>query len=229
VNCHQAKKRCTQLVLNSKFDVKCYFEPKNLDNAPADAWGALSIKYALYSGWTQRLAPGPLVPLFVVLPLAFSQALSTVNSYFVSINTMHSHSGFVTTQTSAFPYLEVEYIAPRDIFILLVLIHHRLTLSSLSYSLCLFCQQTATYSAKMVFAAARTTARKAANFISHGGHNGPGQSAVHRLRNGAPVRHASTNVHIPNGLGFFPFKPPRSPAHRLFSQPEISGLESSTD
>ncbi|KAF5358144.1 hypothetical protein D9756_001956 [Leucocoprinus leucothites] len=130
---------------------------------------------------------------------------------------MHSHLGFVTTRGPGFRIGKWS--------ILLLTIYSTswfLTTSSLSHpylQLVLVLQQTAAHFTRMAFVAARTAARKAANAISHGGHNGPGQSAVHKLRGGAPVRHASTTtVQPPRGLGPCPPKPPRSPAHKLFSQ-----------
>lgn len=69
----------------------------------------------------------------------------------------------------------------------------------------------------MVYAVARAAARKATNAITHGGHNGPGQSVAYRLNGGAQLRHASTTTSTPHGLGPCPPRPIRSPPHRLFS------------
>ncbi|KXN82627.1 hypothetical protein AN958_02478 [Leucoagaricus sp. SymC.cos] len=69
----------------------------------------------------------------------------------------------------------------------------------------------------MVFAVARTTARKAANVVSHRGHHGPGQSAAHGFQTGAPIRHASTTARASHFLGPFPPKPPRNPPNKLFT------------
>ena len=110
---------------------------------------------------------------------------------------MYSHFGLVTTQDTGFR------IRKWGVPLLLIFIYslispnipHSLRLQSL-----LLLRQTITFS-NMVIVVARMSARKAANFISHGGYNGPGQSTAHRLRNGAPIRHASTNIRPPPSPG----------------------------
>lgn len=120
---------------------------------------------------------------------------------------MHSHSGLVATQ-------DIGFRIWKWITLLLAIYISSLflpaTLHSPHLQFLLILRQTVTCPS-MVFVAARTSVRKAANFISHGGHSGPGQAA-HKLRNGAPIRHASTNIHSSHSLG------PHHAKHKLFSE-----------
>lgn len=116
---------------------------------------------------------------------------------------MYSHFGSVTTQDTGFRTRK--WSVPLLLIFICSLIFpttpHSLHLQSL-----LLLRQAFTFS-NMVILVARTSVRQAANFISHGGYNGPGQSTAHRLRNGAPIRHASTNIRPPPNSGLHRTRP----------------------
>lgn len=124
---------------------------------------------------------------------------------------IYSHFGLVTTQDTGFRI--------RKWSVLLLIWIYSLIFPTTPHSLylqSLVLLRQATRFSKMVFVVARTSVRKAAKFISHGGHNGPGQSTAHRLRNGAPIRHASTNIRPPPSPGLH--RTGSLHLQRLFSQ-----------
>lgn len=130
---------------------------------------------------------------------------------------MHSHHGIGNTQTLGFQIWKWIILLPAAYSAVSILT--TTTPSHLHLQALLALQQTAVHTFKMVFAATRTTVRKAANAVTHHGGYGPGQSVFQMRGHGtAQLRHISATTPPIHGLGPHPPKPLRSPPNKLFTQ-----------